>query len=278
MLCYVVWHQILSFAGVFSIYWALAGRPELGGDLAARWAYLQDTFNSNRVSCTALRKLAGPLPHTQLLAVSSLSFSSKRAGCVWKGCLCVCQSVVIRPDCMRINLLVVLGRGVLVLCRCFGRSGWTWPCSMPSSCLSCRCGFVLPTHLAARNTGSQLPRHMYAAGSIANHNDMHLLCPSPHSVDPVSWFFAHAAAGGTSTVQVRALLWAGRLAAGRRHETERQQQQQLSAAGCSWKQAVRSTASSRSATGESAGGDMLGGLIVQCWGCLCLRLHLCDTP
>jgi len=36
-------------AGAFSIYWALAGRPELGGDLAARWSYLQDTFNSNRV-------------------------------------------------------------------------------------------------------------------------------------------------------------------------------------------------------------------------------------
>ena len=37
-------------AGVFSLYWAVAGRPELGGDLAARWTYLQDTFNSNRVS------------------------------------------------------------------------------------------------------------------------------------------------------------------------------------------------------------------------------------
>jgi hypothetical protein len=37
-------------AGVFSIYWAVAGRPELAGDLATRWTYLQDTFNSNRVS------------------------------------------------------------------------------------------------------------------------------------------------------------------------------------------------------------------------------------
>lgn len=36
-------------AGVFSLYWGFAGRPELGGDLAARWTYLQETFNSNRV-------------------------------------------------------------------------------------------------------------------------------------------------------------------------------------------------------------------------------------
>jgi hypothetical protein len=40
---------VLCPAGAFSIYWAVAGRPELAGDLATRWAYLQDTFNSNRV-------------------------------------------------------------------------------------------------------------------------------------------------------------------------------------------------------------------------------------
>lgn len=35
--------------GGLCIYWALAGRPELGGDLAARWGYLQATLSTNRV-------------------------------------------------------------------------------------------------------------------------------------------------------------------------------------------------------------------------------------
>lgn len=47
------WSRLLGlfggFIGVFSIYWALAGRPEFG-DLAARVDYFQATVNSNRVS------------------------------------------------------------------------------------------------------------------------------------------------------------------------------------------------------------------------------------
>lgn len=35
--------------GLFSIGWALAGRPETGGDLAVRWQYLVDTLSTNRV-------------------------------------------------------------------------------------------------------------------------------------------------------------------------------------------------------------------------------------
>jgi hypothetical protein len=35
--------------GLFSMWWAVGGRPEDGGDLAARWAYLTETVSSNRV-------------------------------------------------------------------------------------------------------------------------------------------------------------------------------------------------------------------------------------
>ncbi|KAF5827487.1 hypothetical protein DUNSADRAFT_561 [Dunaliella salina] len=50
---YPGWTKICALVGLsmglFSVGWAFLGRPELGGDLAARWAFFQQEFSSNRV-------------------------------------------------------------------------------------------------------------------------------------------------------------------------------------------------------------------------------------